>query len=989
VLWFSFLGLLLLMPLGSAWATDPPQQLSNDYIRTRFADVEGLSSGLVENMVQSRDGFLWLRQNGTQLTRFDGRHFVIFDEIGRALSMAVAPNGDLWVGTVADLKQIPASALNQSSPLPFTSYHPGQGLSNNISAVRFTRNGLLWVGTARGLYRFRDGAFTLVLPGAYIEEIEEARNGHLWITTRDGPIEWDGSQVVSHPELEIELGVKIAEIFHVFEDSHGVTWFCTKNGVARTVNGVIEKLASWGPKGRRAVRGYEDPRGRVWFAREEGLFRATTGGLELVAPGMIVRKMFGDESGDLWVGTNGDGLFRFKERAVRMFTTADGLPGNIAMTVLVTHDGTLWSGFNCGGITRFDGHSFQVYNEKNGLRNSCVWSLAEDANHDLWIGTYGGGLFRFHDGSFSQYSKDRGLATDVVENILAVRDGSLWFIDGTIVDHMIDGHIRHYTQKDGLSSRVIIRAFEDQSGGIWARGFQGTDHLQGDRFARFSLFPNSEMGMVGGDRAGGLYFMIEPRGGFFRVANSQIVQLPAGFDADGVLETPQGDLWFTGDRIDRIPPGVVDHPHQPDDPFDFESFSLADGLATTQSSGGHPVSALTPDGKLWLATNQGIAMLDLPRLPKTDRKPALYVEGITVGRNSQPPGHELTLPAGTHHVELNFDAIEISAPEKIRLQYRLDGVDSEWLDASAPARAIYSNIPPGRHAFHIRACNRSGIWDRVGTAYYVTQQPYFYQTRIFLVATIAFGLLLIAGGYQLRLRQVVARLNLRLEERVNERTRIARELHDTLLQTFSASLLRFQSVLKMLPARPEEAKQRVENAIEQASAAIAEGRDAVHQLRVSGLATGDLAQSINNVLSELVSSSPRENRPEFHIQVEGATRDLSPMVRDEVYRITAEALRNAIRHAAATQIEVDIRYDEQQLRVRIRDNGKGVDPGVLESGHVPGHWGLHGMRERAKLLGGNFELWSEMNSGTEVELTVPAVNAYSKPTSRWPIFKRR
>jgi signal transduction histidine kinase len=340
-------------------------------------------------------------------------------------------------------------------------------------------------------------------------------------------------------------------------------------------------------------------------------------------------------------------------------------------------------------------------------------------------------------------------------------------------------------------------------------------------------------------------------------------------------------------------------------------------------------------------------------------------------------------------VELNFDAIEISSPEKIRLQYRLDGVDSEWLDASAPARAIYSNIPPGKHAFHIRACNRSGIWDRTGTAYYVTQQPYFYQTRMFLVATVAFGLLLIAGGYQLRLRQVVARLNLRLEERVAERTRIARELHDTLLQTFSASLLRFQSVLKMLPARPEEAKQRVENAIEQASAAIAEGRDAVQQLRVGGPSSTDLAQSIKTFLSEPPIGYAYENLPEFRIHVEGTPRDLSPMVRDEAYRIAAEALRNAIRYAGARQIEVEIRYDETQFQQRIRDDGKGIDPDVLEHGHIPGHWGLHGMRERAKLLGGNLELWSKINSGTEVELTVPAANAYPKPASRWSVLGRR
>jgi signal transduction histidine kinase/ligand-binding sensor domain-containing protein len=979
--------LLLLIPMVLAQAVNPKQPL-NDYVRTRFANEQGLPFNLVEQMVQSRDGFLWLRQNGTRLVRFDGRHFVDFGELGRVLSMALAPNGDLWVGTTADLKQIPASALNQFGLLPATSYHPGTGLSNNVSALRFTRNGVLWVGTAAGLYRFQDGAFSSAIPGQYIEEIEEMGNGHLWIATRTGPIEWDGSQAVLHPELEVELGVKTTEVFHVFEDSHGVTWFCTKNGVARRVGGVMEKLAPWGPNKHQAFRGYEDSRGRIWFAKDEGLFRATDAGLELVAAGMHVRNMYGDEAGDLWVGTNGDGLFRFKERAVRMFTTADGLPSNVAMAVLVAHDGAVWTGFNCGGISRFDGHSLRIYNEKDGLLNSCVFSLAEDLNHDLWIGTYGGGMFRFHDGRFSQYSKAQGLWTDDVLDILAARDGSLWFVDGIIIDHMVDGRVRRYTRKDGLSSRVNIRIYEDRAGGIWVGGFEGTDRLAGDRFVRSSLF-NTEALAIGEDRTGGLYFATDPEVGIFRVANNRAIQVASDLDALQMQETKQGDLWLAGVGIHRVPPGVLDHPHGPDEPLDFEPFGEPDGLATTETSGGYPVSALSPDDKLWIATNQGLAMLDLPRLPATDRKPAIYMEGITVGRKSQPPGHELVLPAGTHHLELNFDAIEISSPEKIRLQYRLDSVDSEWLDAKPPAHAIYSNIPPGKHAFHVRACNRSGIWDRVGTVYYVTQQPYFYQTGVFLAATIAFGLLLIAGGYQLRLRQVVARMNIRLEERVTERTRIARELHDTLLQTFSASLLGLQSVLKMLPAQPEEAKQRVESAIEQGSAAIAEGRDAVQQLRVSGSGVGDLAQAINSFLDELRSNSAGENLPGFRVHAEGTPRDLSPMIRDESYRIAAEALRNAMRYAEARQLEVEIRYDERLFRLRVRDDGKGIAPGILEQGRVPGHWGLHGMRERAKLLGGNLEVRSEINSGTEVDLTVPAANAYFKSPSRWSNFWRK
>ena len=979
--------LLLLASVDYAMAADP-NQVVNSYIRTRFADAEGLSSTLVDDIVQSQDGFLWLREYGTDLARFDGRHFEMFEGFGHILSLALAPNGDLWLGTSDDgLKQIPAAALNQIGHLPAISYQLGRRLS--IVTLRFTRNGILWLGTENGLFRFEHGNFTPIVSGLYVEWIQEAANGHLWIGARErGPLEWDGSQTVPHPELEAQLGVKAKDIFHVFEDSHGVAWFCTSNGVARRIGGTIEKLEPYSPHGHRAFRVYEDPSGRIWFSTEEGLFRAAATGLELVAAKMQVRKMYGDRDGNLWVGTNGDGLFRFKDRAVRTFTTADGLPNNVAMTVLTTQDGALWAGFNCGGLVQLTERGFRIYNDKDGLLNDCVWSLAEDVNHDLWIGTWGGGVFRLHQGKFTQYSKSQGLASNNVPRITAARDGSLWILYGSRLDRMRDGQIRRYTRADGLSFPNYILVHEDRTGGIWLSSFQGLDHMTGERFARSPLFPDGSPVPLGEDRSGRLYFVVEPHGGMFRVTNNQPVQVAPDLDGVELLETGQGELWIAGPSTLRIPPGGFDHVHQKDEPLDFETFGLADGMATPQAAGGFPVSALTPDSKLWIATDLGLTMIDLARLPRTDHKPAIYIENVTVGRNSQSPGHELVLPAGTHHVELNFDAIEISSPEKIRLQYRLDSVDSEWLDAKPPGRAIYSNIPPGKHAFHVRASNRSGIWDRTGMAYYVMQQPYFYQTLWFLAAAIAFGLLLIAGMYQLRMRAVSRTLSARFEGQLAERTRIARELHDTLLQSFSALLLRLQSVSKILPGRPEEARQRVASAIEQASSAIAEGRDAVHELRSEGTADDDLAHAIGNFGRELLSGATDENPPGFRVHVEGTPRRLNPMLRDEVYRIAVEALRNAVRYAEAKQIEAEIQYNAQQLQLRIRDDGKGIDPGVLEQGHALGHWGLRGMRERARLVGGNLDVWSEVNSGTEIELTVPAASAYAKPASRWSVFSQ-
>jgi len=979
----SLCGLLLLVAVSSVWALDPSQPV-NSYIRNHFTYEDGLPSNVVDQMVQSRDGFLLLRAAGN-LARFDGRHFYVFARLGTITAMALAGDGGLWVGTTNDLEKIPAAALNQFGSLPATSYHPVSNKSSHITCLHFTRNGVLLVGTATGLYRFENGVFSVVMPETLIRGIEEASNGHLLVITSEGFVEWNGSRAIPHPKLAAQLGVKATDVFHVLEDRRGVTWFCTANGVARRIGGTIEKLAPWGPQGHGALRGYEDPQGTVWFARTEGLFRATGTGLELAVADMNARSIYSDQDSNLWVGTNGDGLHRFKDRAIRMFTKADGLPNNTAMTVLATHDGAVWSGFNCGGIARFDGHGFRIYNEKNGLLNSCVWALAEDTNHDLWIGTYGGGIFRMRDGGFTQYSKAQGLSTDIVLGIRVAHDGSIWLTTPAGVSCMRDGTVRNYTASDGLSG-IPFAVYEDRKHGIWAGTFHGVDRLSGDRFVNFPSLPRSLVFPIGEDRSGNLYFSEDPNGEIYRAESDQVIGITSTPEVTQMMvETEQEDLWFGGHRVLRFPRGSLDRHHQPDDPLDFAEFGSADGLATREASSGQPTFALTSDGRLWMATTQGLAMLDLPRLPRTDRKPAIYVEELTVGRNQQLPGHELVLPPGVHHLELPFDAIELSSPERIRLQYRLDSVDSEWLDAPSPAHAIYTNIPPGKHAFHIRACNRDGIWDRAGVVYYITQQPYFYETGWFRLATVMAGLLLLWGLYRLRLRQATARVTTRLEGRLAERSRIARELHDTLLQSFQGVVFLFQGAANLLPAG--EAKQRLEGALDQAEQTIIEGRDAVHEMRASEAAS-ELSAAINAFAEDLAASQPGKESPAIHVSVESTPRTLNAILRDEVYRIAVEALRNAFHHAQAHQIEVEIVYGERQLLLRVHDDGKGMDADVLNHGSA-GHFGLPGMRERAKLIGGSLEVRSKAGSGTEVELAIPSAVAYTKSsaTRRW-FFRR-
>jgi signal transduction histidine kinase len=286
------------------------------------------------------------------------------------------------------------------------------------------------------------------------------------------------------------------------------------------------------------------------------------------------------------------------------------------------------------------------------------------------------------------------------------------------------------------------------------------------------------------------------------------------------------------------------------------------------------------------------------------------------------------------------------------------------------------------------ATNSFGQWNDSEAAISLKVDPAFWQTSWFRASCAAAFLALLWALYQIRIHQVARQFNIRLEERVGERTRIARDLHDTLLQSFHGLLLRFQTVSNLLPAG--EPKQKLDSAIDQAAQAITEGRDAVQGLRSGAVDTNDLALAINTLGEELAGAESSPNSVEFHVTVEGTPRNLHPILRDEVYRIAGEALRNAFRHAQAHRIEVEIWYDERQLRLRVRDDGKGVDAKLLRDYGRARHYGLHGMRERAKVMGGKLAVWSELDTGTEVELSIPTSQAGEPSATRrrsWLIEK--
>jgi signal transduction histidine kinase/ligand-binding sensor domain-containing protein len=937
-------------------------------VHKRFGAAEG-SPNNTNKLVQTHDGFLWLVGSGTNLIRFDGKNFYQFEKSAAIGALAVAPDGDLWVAEASRLLRVPSADLGRftlSGLEVHTFAEPGLKITN----LECFKSGVLWIGTTLGLFRYNENRVEAVGPRHSVRHITEAPDGRALVTTTGEFLDIVGSTVTQKRLVPGRLGVKDGDIFQVLEDSHGTTWYMTTQGVARETNGQLQRIAPYGPDSPSAVLAHEDAHGRIWITKEQGLFRVTSTGLEPIEPAITVLDFLNDRDSNLWVGTLDDGLYQFKEAAVRMFTTADGLPGNTIAKVIEAHDGAIWASAFCGGIARFDGRRFQAFGRKNGLSDECVFGLAEDSHHDLWVGTTVAGAFRYRNGVFEQSLQNAGLH-DAVYDILHARDGSIWLgtrLEG--VSRLKEEQLRVFTTADGLPSNLITRVIEDRSGVIWVGTQQGVARLVNGRFETVSFTEKTHAVPVGEDRDGGFYVTYRADHGTVTTRiDPEGNATPVGLEMASMVETQSGDLWIGGPVFARVWSGQLSRPRPHDEPLDYETFSAEDGIATGVGSDSIHNMILARDGTIWAATSKGIAMFDPQRLPATRARPLVYLAGVTIGRSTLHPAQQIVLPAGTSRVEIALAAVELSAPEKIQIQYRLDGVDSEWLNAGAVPRAIYSTLPPGNHPLHVRASNRSGIWDRQGVVFTVTQQPFFYQTWWFRVAVLAAALLAMVAIVRLRVAQIARAMSARFDERLAERTRVARELHDTLLQTVQASKMVAEHALR----EPGD-HDRVVHAIEQLSTwlgqATDEGRAALQALRVSTIETNDLAEAFRRAIEEC-----RINfSPEISFSVEGRSRTLHPIVRDEIYRIGYEAIRNACVHSRASQIDVRLTYD-RDLVWRISDDGVGMDRETSETGKA-GHFGLRGMRERAERIGATLTVATAPGAGTVITLVVPGRHAF-------------
>ena len=1000
----------------TAWAA--PRRMTEFHHRMWTSD-NGI--GAVFDIQQASNGYLWLTTS-TGVFRFDGVRFQSVEEVTNGAvqnseihSAFLSTSGGVWLKTRANgllfWKEERLIVFRDRRCTPALQM---EGLAED-------RDGSLWVQGSGGFFHMRGSVCEPVgveqgYPGGFPAAILVDSKGTVWVRTLTGgllflPLGQSKFQLLRYAAGTTSAAFVLAGPTHnafLHEAPDGTIWLSDDYGLRRVTNTAGEPVvSSLRGKGHKENFQFGDftfaADGSLWAVTDKGVRRferveqwqtpqatkdspsesfTTEQGLSSNA----AWKVFIDRERSVWVGTNSglDLLRRTTLTALTLppteehdFSVAAGDRGSVWTgnrslplsrvaadgsmtsfpetrgTICVRRDrnGTIWS---AGGVPsklwRSSGAGFAPLpypEEKVGP----VISLAFDRNNDLWITTGIGGAYRFSHGEWSRQNEALGKKPGIIGSMAGDDAGNVWF-----------GFSNDLVRWDG---REYLRfSFPDGTPGA----SESTMSVRGDHV------------WLGG--SGGIELFTQ---GHFYLLRWKDNNLPGR--VSGVVETKTGELWANGSSgITHVSSAELARwLHDPTSAISAEHLDARDGLPGFSAERiPEPSIAESREGRLWFATSKGIAWLDPAKLQENRNRlpPPVMISSIFTNGKTHLSSKDLILPAHTEKLEVDYTALSLAIPERVLFRYMLDGVDKEWQDAGTRRQAFYTGLPPGRFRFHVIACNNDGVWNKAGATLDFNIAPAFYQTRWFLALCILTAMALLYPLYQMRLRQATQRVRATLEARLGERERIARELHDTLLQSFHGVLLRFQSVYNLLPTRPEEAQKTLGSAIDQAAQAITEGRDAVQGLRSSTVVTNDLALAIGALSEELGCGETNPNCAEFHVEVEGTPQNLDPILRDEVYRIAGEAVRNAFKHAQAERVEVEIRYDERELRLRVRDDGKGIDPNHLnEDGH-PGHYGMRGMRERAKLMGGKLAVWSELDSGTEVELRIPASRAYEIPPAR-------
>ncbi|HWC17407.1 MAG TPA: two-component regulator propeller domain-containing protein, partial [Terriglobales bacterium] len=826
-------------------------------------------------------------------------------------------------------------------------------------------------------------------------------------------------------------------VIGLYEDGEGNLWVGTENGIWRWKPRASEFFSM--PAEPGGVRAFaEDEKGALLIGSSTGMYRLLNGQIGPYAVPGISQRLFAerilrDRDGGLWISSWGHGLVHVHAGKADVFSTADGLSSDIVESLIEDPEGNIWLA-TLNGLDRFRGYAIPTISVKQGLSNASATAVLAATNGTIWIGTtnalnrWDGGritVFGSRDGAQKSDGKLDGLPPNSLfqdssgriwvstrrefgylqnESFIPMHDvpsGSVSSITETAPNDLWlaneqAGLLHFFQQKvvqripwSGLGHEDFawVMVADPSRAGLWLGFRQGGVSYFGDGGIRTSYSTANGLGegAVNGLRFGpdgALWAATD--GGLSRIKDGRVTTLSSknGLPCDTVhwtMEDAEDSVWLYMScglmHIGR--PELEQWVANPKRTVKGTIFDNSDGVQSHSVAAGYsPAVTKSPDGKVWFSAWDGISIIDPHRLPFNKIPPPLDIEQIIADRQTYRAAGDLHLPPRVRDLEIDYTALSLVAPEKNRFRYKLEGRDRDWQDVGNRRTAFYTDLPPRNYRFRVIASNNSGVWNEHGVSLDFVIPPAWYQTNWFRSLCLAVFLALIWTLHQVRLHQQARQFNMTLEARVGERTRIARELHDTLLQSFHGLLLQFRAASQLVQPH-SQAKQILDTAIERAADAIAESRKTVQGLRTSTVERHDLGKAIRTVGEELAAANAGAEAIAFQVQGVGPRRDLRALMYDEVYRIAIEALRNSFQHAGAKRITVEIHYDPREFRLRISDDGSGIDPELLQGEGLTGHFGLPGMRERAKIIGGRLAVWSSIGEGTEVDLTIPGAKAYS------------
>jgi ligand-binding sensor domain-containing protein/signal transduction histidine kinase len=999
----------------------------------RFAHIstaQGLSQIRVTNIVQDDLGFMWF---GTLagLNRFDGYTFKIFvHEMGNAntpggvdiQSLFKASDGALWMGC--------EQSVDRLDPKTETFTHFPVRMVKQISQ---DRGGLLWLSTDRGLYQLdpKTGKIRLYahdandpesLPDNHVVSAAEDKTGRFWVGEPYGMYEFD--RATGHVKLAIPLHTGSRDLAF-YEDRSGRFWifYGTGNGLAeydRDRNMLTYYSSRAGDTFSTAYSGVtamrEDKLGNLWLAtqgfglvkfdREHRRFMSYTykpGDADGLAQDRVTT-LFEDRDGSIWVSLFGSGLQRFSPVPMPFQNVAIKEGEDSIGCFYEDSHRNLWIGTRLA-LHRIEpsGKDTSFTGVKPGIPFDVV-SVLEDWGGFIWVGTSNNGLFRL-DPKNSQWKhyehneKDpSSLSNNIAYRLLIDHAGTLWVATWDGLNRFDPQTDRFTTFRADAHARELIYLTlnEDAQHNLWlgTNGF-GLQYFN-PRTAQFTSYAsNDSPGSLSNSIVLGVH--ITPAGVMWvGTANglNRFDQATQHFTvytardgmgsgvADCVTEDTHGTLWMSTTRgISSFNPTTKT----------FRNFSTVEGLPGPEMAGWSACMRST-SGRMYFSGFSGATTFLPEALSESNNAPPTVITDFrllgdshsatpTMTPQAIPYASKITLTHKQTPFSLTFAALSYSDSQANRYRYMLEGMDNSWTEVGSDSRTVtYTSLRAKTYHFRVQGATNNSQWSAPGAELEITILPPWWATWWFRTTYALAALLLLWAVYRYRMQQIAQQVDIRINAQVNERMRIARELHDTLLQSFQGVAFQIQAARKLLLRKAGNAEEVLDEAILATEDAIREGRSAIRDLRPEQAEQRNFPELLNAVGLELATAYKLGGHaPGYRVVVEGKQQDLLPKLEDEFYRIAREAVRNAFAHAAAAHIEVEIRYDQDQLRVRIRDDGKGIDSEILEIGGRSGHFGIPGMRERAQQMGARLDFWSQIGAGTEIQLMVPASKAYQKP----------